>query len=91
MATLKIVPKEHWGILREYLCDDDGGALIWVPEDGLKEFSGKNAAILRKHDGEPVEYDFGGEPDIILDIIRTPESYAGKAIMACLTGEEEEL
>lgn len=91
MATLKIVPKEHWEILREYLCDDDGGAPVLVPEDNLKVFSEKNATILREHNGKFIEYDFGGEPDIILDIIRTPDSYAGRTVMACLTGEEDDL
>lgn len=91
MATLKIVPKEHWEILRKYLCDDDGESPVLLPEDNLKKFSEENAAILREHDGKYIEYDFGGEPDVVLDIIRTPDCYAGRAIMAPLAGEEDEL
>ena len=60
MATLKIVPKEHWEILRKYLCDDDGESPVLLPEDNLKKFSEENAAILREHDGKYIEYDFGG-------------------------------
>ncbi len=83
MATLRIVPKEHWEILREYLYDDDGGALVLVPEHNLEKFPEKSAAILREHDGDFIEYNFGGEPDVVLDVIEHPESYAGEAIMAC--------
>ena len=32
MATLKIVPKEHWEILRQYIRSNDYGAVVLVPQ-----------------------------------------------------------
>lgn len=38
MATIKIVPKEDWEIIKEYLYADNGGAVVLIPEENWKTF-----------------------------------------------------
>ena len=89
MAKLKIVPEKDWKILREYLYADDGGAVVLVPENSLEKFPKSSAQKLQDHDGDFLDYTFGGEPDIVLDIVTDPQSYAGEAILACCNEEDE--
>ena len=89
MATLKIVPKKDWEILREYLYADNGGAVVLVPESSLKKFPESSVQKLQDHDGDFLDYAFGGEPDIVLDIVTDPQSYVGEAVLACCNEESE--
>lgn len=75
MATVKIVPKEHWEILREYIGADDEGAVLLVPEGNLSKFSAVDEQTIREQDGKDIEYDFGGEPDVVIDVLNDPGNY----------------
>ena len=72
MAVIRIVPKEHWNIIREYL--DGENAVVLVPEENLnnpEKFSSEKAQLIRESDGENVDYDFGGEADCWVDTCST--------------------
>ena len=79
MAKLKIVPSEHWGVLKEYLCNP---GMVLVPEDAMSSFSDEQKSRLQEiNEGGFVDYDFGGEPDLYIDIIYDRTSYAAEAIL----------
>lgn len=91
MATLKIVPQKDWEILRGYLYADDGGAVVLLPEDALKNFPESSVQKFREHDGDFLDYGFGGEPDIMVDVVKDPQIYSGEALLACCNDGEDEL
>ena len=82
MATVKIVPKEDWEIVRKYLGADDGGGLILVLEQNLRDFTEKEAQKIREKDGEYVYYDFGGEADIWIDVLLDPCDYCTDVLLS---------
>lgn len=74
IARLYIVPEGHWEILRKYL---DTRAVVLLPECVLKEFSSEKQAALRVLSEQMnLDYGFGGEADVDLDIILSPGAYA---------------
>lgn len=90
MANIRIVPKEHWEIVKEYI-GGDMDAVVLIPEHVLDKFPEKDAAKLRELDGScATVYDFGGEPDIYLDIIWGPDSFAADKILSADDNEEED-
>lgn len=82
MATIKIVPKEDWEIIKEYLYSDDGGNVVLIPEEDLKNFSDEQAEALRSHDGDNIEYGFGGEPDFYVDVLQSSGTFCADEILS---------
>lgn len=70
MATVRFVSPEHASILRDYLGCDDGGAVILVMPEVQDTVRGQGL-----DDGEFVEYDFGGQPDLSVEMVSSTESY----------------
>ena len=67
MAQLKIVPKEDWDVLDTYF--HRGADVVFVPEEALLNGSlGSIASKVRDLEGY-VDYNFGGDPDIRVDIL----------------------
>jgi hypothetical protein len=66
-ATIKYVKSEHVEILQEYL-SDEGIALIF-PE------AQKKAKRKGIKDGDLINYDFGGEADVYVEIVRDTKHY----------------
>ena len=67
MAQLKIVPKEDWSILDKYLHRSTD--VVLVPEEALLNGSlGSMTSKIRDLEGY-VDYSFGGDPDIRVDIL----------------------
>lgn len=67
MAQLKIVPKEDWEVLSKYL--NRGADVVLVPAEALLNGSmGSMASKVRDLEGY-VDYNFGGDPDIRVDIL----------------------
>ena len=64
MAQLKIVPKEDWSILDKYLHRSTD--VVLVPEEAL--LNGSLGSMTSKMEGY-VDYSFGGDPDIRVDIL----------------------
>lgn len=78
MAQFFVVPKDDYEVLRKYLFGSCGMSTILVPDEVLEsqEFPKATAAKLRDMDGMEVNYDFGGEPDIFLDVITSKDHYS---------------
>ena len=69
MAILKIVPEEVYQVLMEYLSDSD---VVLLPESVLTDFSPEIQRKFRRMDQEgQIDYDFGGDPDVYVDVIRS--------------------
>lgn len=84
-----IVPNEDWKVLKKYLGKGEG--LVFVSEETLAMFPEDQQKKLREMDKDPrVEYDFGGEPDIYVDIIHDPDSYAAKELLGLNDEEDNE-
>jgi len=72
MATVKIVSKEHWDILQEYLAVPCGGVVL-IPEDILNTLPEEQKNFLQENDGGYIDYDFGGDADLWVDSVVTKE------------------
>lgn len=70
-VQLKIVPQSDWEILRKYL---DAEGVVLVPEENLTGVQKLHFYGL-KHNTD-VDYDFGGEPNVWVDIAPNVDSYA---------------
>lgn len=77
MAKVMIVPVADYKVLKKYLGADPCGRLIIVPEDALNSFPPKARAECRKQASkDDIPYDFGGEPDVCIDLVLCEDSYA---------------
>ena len=80
MAILKIVPEEVYQVLMEYLSDSD---VVLLPESVLAEFSPEIQRKFRRMDQEgQIDYDFGGDPDVYVDVIKSDWCYAYRTLTA---------
>ena len=80
MAILKIVPEEVYQVLMEYLSDSD---VVLLPESVLAEFSPEIQRKFRRMDQEgQIDYDFGGDPDVYVDVFRSDWCYAYRELVA---------
>lgn len=92
MAQVLIVPKEDYEVLRKYLFGNCGMSAVLVPEEVLEnpEFPKATADKLRAMDGMEVDYDFGGEPDIFLDVITNKDHYSLASLVPDLECGDED-
>lgn len=83
MAQLFVVPKKDYEVIRKYLFASSGMSTILVPEEVLEkpDFPEETANKLRALGGQEVNYDFGGEPDIYLDVVTSKEHYSLSSIL----------
>ena len=89
MAILKIVPEEVYQVLMEYLSDSD---VVLLPESVLSDFSPEIQRKFRRMDQEgQIDYDFGGDPDVYVDVIRSDWGYAYKTLTAAEDNGSENL
>ena len=89
MAILKIVPEDDYKVLMEYLSDSD---VVLLPESVLTEFSSEAQRKFRRMEqmGQ-IDYDFGGDPDAYVDVIRSDWCYAYKALAAAEENDSADL
>lgn len=92
MAQFFVVPKEDYKVLRKYLFGNCGMSAILVSEDVLEspEFPKDTADKLRAMDGMEVNYNFGGEPDIYLDVITSKDHYSLSSLVPDAAYEDED-
>ena len=89
MAILKIVPEEVYQVLMEYLSDSD---VVLLPEPVLADFSPEIQRKFRRMDQvRHIDYDFGSDPDVCVDVIRSDWCYAYKTLIAAENGGSENL
>ena len=89
MATIKVVPKKDWDVLRKYLYADEGKAVVLIPEEKLNNFPPEQAHVLREVDGQSVFYDFGGEPDFFIDVINGTDAYCVESVLSELQDDDD--
>ena len=89
MAILKIVPEKDYKVLMEYLSEP---SVVLLPESVLAGFSPEAQRKFRQmaQDGQ-VDYDFGGDPEVYVDVIRSDWGYAYRALTAAKQGGSEDL
>ena len=81
MARVKYVPKADWEIISKYL-DEPG--IVLIPEYVLPRFSAEDAAVLCQAANNELKlynYNFGGDADFFVDVIREPGSYAADTVL----------
>ena len=83
MVKTKIVPKEDMTILRKYL---SGESIVLIDEAMLSELTEEQAAYVRKNDGRYANYGFGGEADMLVDLVQSSDH----CFMNFLFPEEDE-
>lgn len=83
MAKVRIVPKKDWEIVSKYIGANE--ALILVPEELLEKMPDNQKSRIAHLDRHEIDYDFGGEADIWIDIPHLD----GGCCMEALTEEEE--
>lgn len=79
MAKLIIIPEEDYNVVKKYLPSSGfPDSVVLVHETVIKgsDFPAETAAKLRELDGQPIDYDFGGEADLFVDIITDKDHYA---------------
>ena len=79
MAKLIIIPEEDYNVVKKYLPSSGfPDSVVLVPETVIKglDFPVETASKLRELDGQPIDYDFGGEADLFVDIITDKDHYA---------------
>lgn len=89
MAILKIVPEEDYKVLMEYLSEP---SVVLLPESVLAKFSPDVQRKFRRmeQDGQ-VDYDFGGDPEVYVDVIRSDWGYAYKTLAAAKEDDSKDM
>lgn len=90
MAKLIIVPEEDYNVVKKYLASPD--SIVLVPEQVINDsdFPAETAAKLKELDGQPIDYDFGGEADLFVDVILNKNHYALESLGLTMAEEESE-
>ena len=85
-AYLRVVPDEDCEVLQRYL-EDDGGVVLIQSSTAATMF-GKQTDEL---DGlDLMDYNFGGEADVWVDIVHSPSHCAAEAIRSALAEDKED-
>ncbi|MBM6977884.1 hypothetical protein [Intestinimonas butyriciproducens] len=88
MEILKIVPEEVYQVLMEYLSEP---SVVLLPESVLADFSPEIQRKFRRMDQEgQIDYDFGGDPDVYVDVIRSDWCYAYRTLTAAEDNASED-
>lgn len=91
MAQLFIVPEKDYTILQKYSVTEMGESIVLVPEPVIDgpDFPKEMAEKLRALDGMAVDYDFGGEPDVYVDVVTDKRHYALATLASDQTYEQD--
>lgn len=93
MAKLVIIPEEDYDVVKKYLPSSGfPDSVVLVPETVIEgsDFPAETAAKLRELDGQPIDYDFGGEADLFVDVIPDKDHYALASLGLATADEESE-
>lgn len=72
-ALVRIIPQTDWMILKEYLTETEGCVLI--PESVVEKLPKEQQEQLQAVDHCLVEYGYGGEADVWVDMVQFPDAY----------------
>ena len=79
--------EEEWAVLSSITARLEDGGIV-VPPDVAKKFEEETGKEIP--DGALIDYDFGGDPDVWLDILGETDSYQASAIKRHLDLDDEE-
>lgn len=82
-AYLRVVPDEDFEILQRYL-EDDGGVVLIQSSTAAGEQADELGGL------DLMDYNFGGEAGVWVDIVHSPSHYAAEAIRSALAEDEED-
>lgn len=87
MAKIMIVPASDYEVFKKYLLP----SVVLIPESFLNTIppEAKNK-VQELEQCEDVYYDFGGEPDINMDIVLCEDSYAYNELIRKKSEEEDD-
>lgn len=78
-ANVVVLTDAEWTVVSDVLARLGEGGIL-VPPDGAKKFKEKHGKDVP--DGELIEYDFGGDSDVWVDVMHEPDGLAADAIVA---------
>lgn len=76
MGRVRLPSEKEWEILMEYLQD----SVILVSPQFAEKLGDKSQEL----DGLCLPYDFGGEPDIVVDVVTNEQHYAAREILEAM-------
>lgn len=83
-ATVVLIEDEvNWDIIREVLYYLEQGGIVMGPK-AIEKFKERYQLDPTDLDDKYLEYDFGGEPDIVVDHVIQPDHMAAKAIASAM-------
>ncbi len=71
-AYVKIVPEKEWEIIKSYLGEE---GTVLIPEQVFNQLTDEQKEKITDMNNKLVNYNFGGEADIWLDVVRSPDAY----------------
>ena len=87
MAKIMIVPASDYEVFKKYLLP----SVVLIPEHFLNTISPEAKNKVKELERcEDVHYDFGGEPDINMDIVLCEDSYAYNKLIRKKSEEEDD-
>lgn len=72
-AVVRMVPREDWEVLKKYLADTEGCVLL--SGSVLEGLPKEQREQLQRVDNCVIEYDYGGEADVWVDMVQSPDAY----------------
>lgn len=87
-ATIVCPSEEAWEHIRSFLADLQDGGIVIPPGigDKIEEQRGFRPEDIEE---EFIEYDFGSDADIWIDVVNSPDHYAVDALAAAYQKEQE--
>ena len=88
MAAYIVAPsRKDWDVISRFLGDCREGAIVVPPHvaDRFKEKYGKEVP-----EGDLVEYDYGGEAQILIDVMHGLDHFSARPVREAVGVEEEE-
>lgn len=80
MAARVVIPEvSDWDIISSFLDDCCEGAVVIPPAVAITL---REQGAELPEAGSLIEYDFGGEADVWLDVVTSPDHYAIRAVTA---------
>jgi hypothetical protein len=93
LAKIKIVPKEEWKIVKKYISGGEyGSGVVLIPESVLEEITERKTVSIIKdlNDEEYMDYEFGGDADVWVDVVLSKKHLFVKDIESKIEEEKED-
>jgi len=83
MMDFKIIPDKDWETIRKYFGYAGVGRAVLIPETVFRNLPKSMKAKAKELSKTGTcDYNFGGEADIMMDVILSPSEYAAYELLA---------